>query len=287
MARSAALTRDVGNGDHQSQLVRWPGVVRLWYPDFRLKPDLGAAATPACGAKLGVGRIAKLRIPGTDERRYSRACRADPTGRTTVHVLAMNARHRLDVRAELIAPGALPLGLGTRVANVPVPDPVAYQSGTFVASGPTVGPLQDANLVDTGTGLSGLIDVFSVFDSLTVVADGLSQGRGSRLGGVPVVRGVPGSTGASEIAMKSPRALAGAMGRSFAARSEPGRAERTTTLPPAQSEASAAVDQVLGTLQTDGDTGGSVIDELAVDLLLPQTRQSHRTATAQVGQASA
>ena len=85
--------------------------------------------------------------------------------------------------------------------------------------------------------------------------------------------------------MNSPRALDGEMGRSFAARSEPGRAERTTTLPPGRSEANAAVDQALGTLQTDGDTGGSVIDELAVDLLLPQTRRSHRTATALVGRA--
>ncbi|MGB2610301.1 MAG: hypothetical protein WBC80_15105, partial [Isosphaeraceae bacterium] len=31
-----------------------------------------------------------------------------PTGRTTAHVLAMNARHRLNVRAELIAQGLYP-----------------------------------------------------------------------------------------------------------------------------------------------------------------------------------
>ncbi len=31
-----------------------------------------------------------------------------PTGRTTVYVLAMNARHRLNVRAELIAQGLYP-----------------------------------------------------------------------------------------------------------------------------------------------------------------------------------
>jgi hypothetical protein len=31
-----------------------------------------------------------------------------PTGRTTVYVLAMNARHRLNVRAELIAQGLFP-----------------------------------------------------------------------------------------------------------------------------------------------------------------------------------
>ncbi len=31
-----------------------------------------------------------------------------PTGRTTVHVLAMNARHRVNVRVELIAQGLYP-----------------------------------------------------------------------------------------------------------------------------------------------------------------------------------
>ena len=41
-------------------------------------------------------------------------------------------------------------GLGTPVANLLVSDLVAYQSGTFVASGPTVGPLQNADLVNTG-----------------------------------------------------------------------------------------------------------------------------------------
>jgi Bacterial Ig-like domain (group 3)/MBG domain (YGX type)/NHL repeat len=158
-------------------------------------------------------------------------------------------------------------GLGTPVANLLVSDMVAYQTGTFVASGPTVGPLQNANLVDTGTGSSSPMDVFSVFDSLTAAGDGLSQGRGSRLAGVPVVRWVPGSTGSVEIAMKSPRALDAEMGRSFA--------ERTTTLPPGQFEANAAVDEVLGSLQTDSDTGGSLIDELAVDLVSPQMRRTH------------
>ena len=58
-------------------------------------------------------------------------------------------------------------GLGTPVANLLVSDLVAYQSGTFVASGPTVGPLQDSTLVDTGSSGGGTTNVFSVFSALT------------------------------------------------------------------------------------------------------------------------
>ena len=42
-------------------------------------------------------------------------------------------------------------GLGTPVANLLVPDLVAYQGPGTTYSGPTVGPLQDADLVNTGT----------------------------------------------------------------------------------------------------------------------------------------
>jgi hypothetical protein len=56
-------------------------------------------------------------------------------------------------------------GLGTPVANL-VSDLVAYQSGTFVASGPTVGALQNATLVNTGAAGGGTANVFdSLIDS--------------------------------------------------------------------------------------------------------------------------
>ena len=53
-----------------------------------------------------------------------------------------------------------------------VPDLVAYQGPGTTYSGPTVAPLQNANLVYTGTSDGGPIDVFSVFDSLIVPASG-------------------------------------------------------------------------------------------------------------------
>ena len=64
-------------------------------------------------------------------------------------------------------------GLGTPVANLLVSDLVAIQSGTFVASGPTVGPLQNSTLVNTGASGGGTTNVFSVFDVMTIAGNGL------------------------------------------------------------------------------------------------------------------
>ena len=63
-------------------------------------------------------------------------------------------------------------GLGTPVANRLVSDLAAYQGPGTTYSGPTVGPLQDATLTDTGTGGGGGASVFSVFDSFTVTNNG-------------------------------------------------------------------------------------------------------------------
>ena len=75
-------------------------------------------------------------------------------------------------------------GLGTPVANLLVPDLVAYQSGTFVASGPTVGPLQDSTLVGTGSSGGGTNNVFSVFSALTSSSNNL---------GVPAIQSTRGN----------------------------------------------------------------------------------------------
>jgi len=72
-------------------------------------------------------------------------------------------------------------GLGTPVANRLVPDLIAYEGPGTSYSGPTVAPLQNANLVNTGATSSGPIDVFSVFDSLTVTSNGLGDAQGQVL----------------------------------------------------------------------------------------------------------
>ena len=64
-------------------------------------------------------------------------------------------------------------GLGTPLANLLVPDLVAYHGPGTTYGGPTVGPLQNASLVTTGASAGCPIDVFGVFDSLTVASYGL------------------------------------------------------------------------------------------------------------------
>src|SRR5208282_3388846 len=56
-------------------------------------------------------------------------------------------------------------GLGTPVANLLVPDLVAW-SGTADYAGPTVGPLQSAYLVNTGGGANSPSNVINVFNAL-------------------------------------------------------------------------------------------------------------------------
>ena len=65
-------------------------------------------------------------------------------------------------------------GLGTPVANLLVPDLVAYHGPGTSYSGPTVGPLQNTTLTNTGAGSGGKMDVSmsSVFDSFTVTSNG-------------------------------------------------------------------------------------------------------------------
>ncbi len=66
-------------------------------------------------------------------------------------------------------------GLGTPVANLLVPDLIAYQGAGTTYSGSTVAPLQNSGLVSTGPIDGGPMDVYSVFDSFTVTQVGLRQ----------------------------------------------------------------------------------------------------------------
>ncbi len=72
-------------------------------------------------------------------------------------------------------------GLGTPVANLLVPDLIAYQGPGTSYAGPTVAPLQNAGLVNTGTSDGGPMDVFSVFDFVTVTSSGVGDTQGQVL----------------------------------------------------------------------------------------------------------
>jgi hypothetical protein len=69
-------------------------------------------------------------------------------------------------------------GLGTPVVDSLVPDLMAYQGAGTSYSGPTVGPLQDANLTDTGSSGDGTTNVFAVFSALTGSSGGVSFDHG-------------------------------------------------------------------------------------------------------------
>jgi hypothetical protein len=63
-------------------------------------------------------------------------------------------------------------GLGTPMADRLVFDLIAYQGADTTYSGPTVGPLQDAALTNTGAIEGSIVNVFSVFNSFIVTGSG-------------------------------------------------------------------------------------------------------------------
>ncbi len=68
-------------------------------------------------------------------------------------------------------------GLGTPVANLMVPDLIAYQGPGTTYAGPTVSPLQDATLYSNwanGGGTTNAMNAFNVFSALTATGSGFS-----------------------------------------------------------------------------------------------------------------
>jgi hypothetical protein len=94
-------------------------------------------------------------------------------------------------------------GLGTPVANLLVPDLIAYQGAGTTYSGSTVAPLQNSGLVNTGTTDGGPMDVFSVFDSFTVAQAGLRHDRAATVLGFAGEHGLARKPPAQENAMSS------------------------------------------------------------------------------------
>ncbi len=71
-------------------------------------------------------------------------------------------------------------GLGTPVANLLVPDLIAYQGPGTTYAGPTVAPMQSSELVNTGAVVSSPINAFSIFDSLTISSQPMGQAPARR-----------------------------------------------------------------------------------------------------------
>ncbi len=87
-------------------------------------------------------------------------------------------------------------GLGTPVANLLVPDLIAYHGSGTSYAGPTVGPLEDATLSGPGPAGGGEMDVFSVFDAIAPTGGGI----GAR---------TTGMTGRHGVGLESPTDVSG------------------------------------------------------------------------------
>ncbi len=130
-------------------------------------------------------------------------------------------------------------GLGTPVASLLVPDLVAYQGAGTTYSGPTVAPLQNSGLVNTGSSDSGPMDVFSVFDSFAVTQAGLNHARDAAVLHSAVERGL------------------------------------ARTLPAPAKTMRSAVDQAIGVM-VDETSPETLIGDLAFEQVLSGTRKDSR-----------
>ncbi len=159
-------------------------------------------------------------------------------------------------------------GLGTPVANLLVPDLIAYQGAGTTYSGATVAPLQNSGLVNAGTADSGPMDVFSVFDSFTVTTLGLShahdKGASRQEGGLG--HGTNAAGGAD-------RPFVNLQQGSFVVSSSAGDVLAQPLTRP-ESSLNFAVDQVLGVL---GDTnshdtliGDRAFEQVSLDIRKPR-----------------
>jgi hypothetical protein len=163
-------------------------------------------------------------------------------------------------------------GLGTPVANLLVSDLVAYQGPGTVYNGPTVGPLQSTSLDTNWTGSGGPINVFSVFDSLTVTSAGINHTRPSDVTGQQ--RALGHGTNRLRLAERPLTNLRSSV--STLNHSAPGDglsqplAQSVTTL-------DLAVDQVLGVV-LDGDSHDALIGDLAFERILSGTHKVKGTA---------
>jgi hypothetical protein len=148
-------------------------------------------------------------------------------------------------------------GLGTPVANLLVPDLIAYEGQGTVYGGPSVGPLQNANLNADWTGNGGPDDVFSVFDALAVMNDpgqksAVASRQGIELGDLATAAGGANRL-VADLADGSPGVFSSAV-----------TARPAQPLPRPGTVANFAADQALG-LVLDADSHDTLIGDLAFD----------------------
>jgi hypothetical protein len=163
-------------------------------------------------------------------------------------------------------------GLGTPVANGLVSDLAAYQGVGTTYAGALVGPLQDASLSAGWTGGGGPLDVFSVFNALTV-GRGEAPDRLARISQVQADAG-PARTGPGTAATP----------RSHAAASIALPAAGETGLEmggwPADGTSAPLIDASLASLfDADSDAGRNGVARLGPRVVLTGGASHHRLVT--------
>ncbi len=163
-------------------------------------------------------------------------------------------------------------GLGTPVANLLVPDLIAYQGAGTAYSGSTVAPLQNSGMVNTGTSDGGPMDVFSVFDSFTVTSVGLSHAHAKGASRQQSARG-HGTNAAgwadpplTDLQQASSMVISSAAGDGLV---------QPSTRP--ETALNSAVDQVLGVL-VDTNSHDTLIGDLAFEQVSSGTRRARGSA---------
>ncbi len=171
-------------------------------------------------------------------------------------------------------------GLGTPVANLLVPDLVAYCGTGTTYSGPTVARLQNANLFNAGATSGGPIDVFRVFDAVPMAGGGLERSRSLAPGRARYAAGsttLETSTAAAQFSHAA-MSIGGTTPDADVPRTRAKTlANRSPVVPSAAGLTSAtiAIDQVLGALPAEG-AESSLIEDVAVELLaIRGHRRSH------------
>jgi len=167
-------------------------------------------------------------------------------------------------------------GLGTPVANLLVSDLVAYQGPGTSYPGPSVGPLQDANLVDPTAAAGGPLDVFSVFDSFTLASNGVGHAE------------AVGTDSANHAIVK-----VNAPGSGTAGSINPVAASIQTPTSGSTSQGLMALDSVISNWTTASNSmmkrltppkaGDTVSVELEAESILPVANVSTRSPVLQVG----
>ncbi|MGA7497695.1 MAG: SpaA isopeptide-forming pilin-related protein, partial [Isosphaeraceae bacterium] len=199
---SDSLGAAIGSGGGISQFESEPAYQQgVQSTGFRTTPDVSLVADPATGAWVAdtynLGTSNPFEVAGgtsLSAPAFAGLILLANEGRVASGEATLNSVTPTDTQQALymlpqsdynsIASGTngynanagynLVTGLGTPVANLMVPDLIAYHGPGTTYAGPTVSPLQDATLYSNWSNGGGTTNAFNVFSALTATGGGFS-----------------------------------------------------------------------------------------------------------------